>query len=211
MTPLTIPGVQEYLAGLFPSPDPILREMEEEAQRRDFPIVGPLVGALLEVLSRAIDARSILELGSGYGYSAFWFSRGVANPGRIVLTDRKSENLEQARRNLERAGFPHAYEFAVGDALDRLARSEETWDIVFCDVDKAAYPEVIAPAAERLRAGGLLIFDNMLRSGKVLPEAGPGDAATEGVRRANRMLASHPGLRTTLVPLRDGVTVSVRL
>lgn len=207
---MTAAGVEEYLAGLFSERDPVLREMEALAKGRDFPIVGPLVGGLLRVLARTAQARRVLELGSGFGYSAFWLAGGMPDPGEIVLTDASGENLVEAERFLARGRFPHRFEFHEGDALDRLRGAEEKWDLVFCDIDKHAYPDVIDPAVERLRPGGLLIFDNMLWSGKVFDPAGPGEPATEGVREAGRRLAAHPALRTTLVPLRDGVTVSVR-
>jgi predicted O-methyltransferase YrrM len=185
--------------------------MEALARERNFPIVGPLVGRLLENLARTSGARRVLELGSGYGYSAYWFSRGLTAAGKIVLTDGSGENLAKARAFLARGGFPHDFEFHEGEALDRLRREGEVWDVIFCDIDKHAYPEVIEPSVARLRHGGLLIFDNLLWSGRVLPEAGPGDAATEGVRRANQMLASHPELSSIILPLRDGVGVATRI
>jgi predicted O-methyltransferase YrrM len=211
MERLTTPGIEEYLNELFPPPDPILDEMGRLARERDFPIVGPLVGNILEILARAIGARAVLELGSGFGYSAYWFARGITGRGRIVLTDGKKENLLDAKAFLGRGGFPHAFEFYKGDAIERLRRDGETWDIIFCDIDKHGYPEVVEPAVERLRPGGLLIFDNTLWSGRVLPGAGPGDAATEGVRRLNRILSTHPDLRSTILPVRDGVAVAVKV
>ncbi len=211
MEPESVAGTEAYLNGLFPAPDPVLLAMGERGRERDFPIVGPLVGGLLEVLARASRAREILELGSGFGYSAYWFARGIEPPGRIVLTDGRSENLEEARGWLERGGFPHRFEYVVGEALDRLQHPGEVWDIIFCDIDKHAYPKVVEIAVDRLRPGGLLIFDNALWSGRVLPESGPGDAATEGIREASRRIAAHPRLRATLLPLRDGVLVAVRI
>jgi caffeoyl-CoA O-methyltransferase len=216
MERLTSPGIEEYLDGLFPPPDPVLEEMGRIGRERGFPIVGPLVGNILEILARAIGARTVLELGSGFGYSAYWFARGLTAPGltapgRVVLTDGRPENLLEAKSFLERGGFPHAFEFYKGDALDRLRRDGEIWDIIFCDIDKQGYPDVVDPAVERLRPGGLLIFDNTLWSGRVLPEAGAGDAATEAVRALNRRLATHPGLRSTILPVRDGLAVAVKI
>jgi predicted O-methyltransferase YrrM len=209
MERITPAGVEDYLADLFASPDPVLLEMEALARERSFPIVGSQVGRLLEVLARTSRSRAVLELGSGFGYSAYWFSRGLVEPGHVVLTDGKRENLDQARGFLSRGGFAHRFEFHEGEALELLDRPGE-WDIIFCDIDKHAYPKVVAPAVEKLRPGGLLIFDNLLWSGRVLSEAGAGDAATEGVRATNRILASHPKLKSVLVPLRDGVGVAVR-
>ncbi len=210
MNGIVAAGIEEYLAGLFPPPDPVLAEMGDLGRARSFPIVGPLVGGLLEILARTSGSKRVLELGSGFGYSAYWFARGITGTGQIVLTDGSPAQLAEARGFLARGGFPHAFEFYEGNALDRLQNGEETWDIIFCDIDKHQYPDVVAPAVERLRIGGLLIFDNMLWSGRVLPEAGPGDRATEGVREANRRLAAHPGLRASIVPIRDGVAVAVR-
>lgn len=211
MPGLNAVGVEEYLTDLFPPPDPVLKEMGEVGRARDFPIVGPLVGGILEILARSIGAVNVLELGSGFGYSAYWFARGLRGPGKIVLTDRSRANLDDAAAFLKRGGFPHTFEFHDGDAIERLRRPGERWDIVFCDIDKHAYPEVVDPAVERLRPGGLLLFDNTLWSGRVLPEAGPGDRSTEGVRALNRRLASHPHLRSTILPVRDGLAIAVRV
>jgi predicted O-methyltransferase YrrM len=208
---LTLPGVEEYLAGLFAHGDPVLIEMEQLGRSRGFPIVGPLVGGLLEILARSIRAQKVLELGSGFGYSAYWFARGIVRPGRMTLTDAKEENLQEARDFLRRGGFTHQLEYFHGDALDRLDRDGEVWDIVFCDIDKTGYPAVIDRAVERVRPGGLLIFDNMLWSGRVLPESGSTDEETRAIREANRKLSSHPDLRTSIIPLRDGVAVAARV
>lgn len=207
----TAANVEPYLNRLFAPTDPVLIAMGERGLARDFPIVGPLVGGLLEILARASNAREVLELGSGFGYSAYWFARGLTGAGRIVLTDNRQENLDEARQWLDRGRFPHRFEYEVGSALDRLRRPGEVWDIIFCDIDKEAYPAVVDDAFDRLRPGGLLIFDNALWSGRVFPEAGSGDAATEGVREATRRIAAHPGLRSSLVPLRDGVLIAVRV
>jgi len=194
-----------------PAPDPVLAEMESLGRSRDFPIVGPLVGGILEILARTSRSRSVLELGSGFGYSAYWIARGLVVPGHIVLTDRKRANLDEARAFLTRGGFPHTFEFHEGEALERLRRQGESWDLIFCDIDKQAYPDVLDPAVERLRPGGLLMYDNALRSGRVLPEAGVGDRETEAVRKLNQRLASHASLRATILPVRDGLAVAVKL
>jgi caffeoyl-CoA O-methyltransferase len=211
MERLNAPGIEEYLTALFPPPDPVLVEMEELGRVRGFPIVGPLVGGILEILARSSGALNVLELGSGFGYSAYWFARGLHAQGKIVLTDRDRSNLTEAQAFLARGGFPHSFEFFEGDSIDRLRRPGERWDVVFCDIDKHDYPDVVDPAVERLRPSGLLVFDNALRSGRVLPDAGPGNRDVEAVRALNRRLASHPHLRSTILPVRDGVAVAVRV
>jgi caffeoyl-CoA O-methyltransferase len=199
-----------YLAQLAIVDDPVLREMEARAAESGFPIVGPEVGRLLYVLTVASGARRVLELGSGFGYSAWWFARGVGPGGLVVLTDRSSEKLADARAYLGRSGLGDRIRTAEGDALAVLEAEEGTFDIVFNDIDKERYPRVAAAAASRLRQGGLLVSDNMLWHGRVA-EAPEDDAQTQGVLGLTRALYESGAWMTALLPVRDGVTVSVRL
>jgi len=198
--------VERYLEGLQPEPDPIRREMEALAARRGFPIVGPQVGQLLALLARTLGARRVLELGSGYGYSALWFARVLPPGGRVHLTDGSEENLARARGFLRRAGVLARARFHHGDALTVAARLAGPFDLVFNDIDKEGYPGVVEPAVRWLRPGGLLITDNALWYGKVAGRRP--DAATRGVQEYNRRVFSHPALESVILPLRDGVAIS---
>lgn len=203
------PAVERYLERVTPPRGAPLEEMERLAERRGFPIVGPLVGRLLFVLARAIGARRVVELGSGFGYSAIWFAGALGPRGRVVCTEGSNENSRLARDFLERAGVRERVEWRRGDALDILPTLPGPFDIVFNDIDKADYPRVLEPARRALRPGGLLISDNLLWFGKVA-EPDP-DAATRGVLEFTRALYAAPDFFTTLVPLRDGVGISLRL
>jgi len=202
------PRIEEYLQGLLPRRDPVLAEMESLASKRDFPIVGPLVGALLQILASSIQARRILELGSGFGYSAIWFARAAGPSGRVLATETSSENVSLGRGFLDRAGLGNRVEFRGGNALEIAAGLEGPFDIVFNDIDKRDYPRAFEVAEALLRPGGLFISDNMLWKGNVL-EKSPDDA-TRGVRELTRLLQTSPQYLTTLIPLRDGVSVSLR-
>ncbi|MBI4161282.1 MAG: O-methyltransferase [Acidobacteria bacterium] len=205
---LLAPGIEDYLRGLLPPADEVRGEMEDLGRRRGFPIVGPLVGHLVFCLARSIEARSVFELGSGFGYSAYWFARAVGPGGRVYLTDRSRENLDQAREFLTRAGLADRTLFLEGDALEILPGHPGPFDILFNDIDKEDYPEVLPTAAPRLRPGGLLICDNMLWFGRVLtPDPDP---ATRGVRELTRRLIASPDFHTILLPVRDGVSVSLK-
>jgi predicted O-methyltransferase YrrM len=111
---------------------------------------------------------------------------------------------------LERAGLSERVRFLIGDARELLARETGPYDVIFCDIDKHQYPDVPDLAHPRLRPGGLLIVDNMLWSGRVLDPEHQSDPDTRGVQRLTEILSTGPDWSTTLVPLRDGVTVSVR-
>jgi predicted O-methyltransferase YrrM len=202
------PAIDRYLHALASPDDPVLREMELLAAERSFPIVGPQVGALLQLLACASRARRVIELGSGFGYSAYWFARAVGPEGRVTLTDTSADNAAAAERFLRRGGLLDRVRIEVGDALSILERIGGEYDVVFCDIDKERYPEVLEPAAAALRPGGLLICDNMLWFGAVL-EHPAREASTRGVKELTRRLYDSPDFRTVLLPLRDGVSVSI--
>ncbi|MDH3592988.1 MAG: O-methyltransferase, partial [Planctomycetota bacterium] len=151
--------------------DPILAELETRAVERNFPAVGPQVGRLLDLLVRATGARRVAELGSGFGYSAYWFARAVGDGGTVQLTEGDETRLAEAKDALSRGGFVDRCRFHCGDALAWARDATPGWDILFCDVDKDGYPEVPDLAARLVPPGGLLIFDNVLWSGRFLDGA----------------------------------------
>jgi len=207
---LVDPRVDRYLADFADSGDPILKEMEEIAAQRDFPIVGPQVGRLLEVLARAIQARRVVELGSGFGYSAFWFLRGMEPEGFVTMTEGSAENSKQASRFLGLAEFDGRFEAKVGDGLVLAQDIRGPVDIVFCDVDKHGYPKALPIARRLLRPGGLFIVDNLLWDGKVLGGFAE-DRTTQGILELTALLKTAPEFTTTIVPVRDGVSVSTKI
>lgn len=204
------PGVHRYLDSLARAGDPVLEEMERLAAERSFPIVGPQVGRLLFVLARASGARRVLELGSGFGYSAYWLARAVGAEGEVVLTELSPERAREAETFLRRGGLAERCRIHVGDALELARRLDAPYDLVFNDVDKERYPEALERAAALLRPGGLFVSDNMLWFGRVL-DPPPGDAAARGVVELTRRLFATPRFVTTVLPVRDGVSVSVML
>jgi predicted O-methyltransferase YrrM len=209
------PAIESYLRSVHPSPDPVRAAMEALAERRHFPIIGPLVGNFCSLQARAIQARRVFEMGSGVGYSTLWFARAVGPDGLVVHTEGSEENSRQARDFLQRAGVAGWVRFEVGDARDILAQEIRRGealplDILFNDMDKEQYPDVLPLARQALRPGGLLICDNMLWSGRVL-DPDDADEATRGILELTRRLREAGDFQTTWVPLRDGVTVSLRL
>jgi predicted O-methyltransferase YrrM len=201
------PAIDRYLHELANPEDPVLREMEVLAAKESFPIVGPQVGRLLHLLARMIRAKRVIELGSGFGYSAYWFARAVGPDGRVVLTEGSEERAAQAAEFLERGGMADRVRIVVGDALEIIEGAGSGFDIVFNDIDKEDYPRVLDKAAAALRPEGLLISDNMLWFGTVL-EAKPSEASTDGIKELTRLLYASSEFETVLIPLRDGVTVS---
>ena len=204
------PLIDDYLTRLAGSPDPVEAEMRRYADERDgFPIVGQTLGTLLGQLAILIKARRIFEVGSGFGYSAFWFARALEPGATVTLTDFDRENLDRARAWLAKAGVLDRCRIEpAGDGLESLARAEAGLDMVFLDGEKAEYPKALAVALPKLRAGGLLLADNVLWGGAVA--RGESDAATAGLREYTRLIFGSEGLVSTIVPIRDGLAITLK-
>ena len=189
MPEIVNPRIEEYLRQLYDDGDPVRLEMEEMGRQRKFPIVGPLVGRYLQVLTRSIRARRVFELGSGYGYSALRLAEGF----------------------LTRAGVWTRITYHREEATAALRRTGGTWDVVYNDIDKEGYPDTVDLAYAHLRPGGLFISDNVLWSGRVLEGESDGSPATKGIQEFTRRLLAHKGFLTAINPTRDGVSTSLRL
>ncbi len=204
------PDIEAYLLRFIPDRDTILVEMERLAKTRHFPIVGPVVGRLLAQLARLIGAERVLEMGAGFGYSTYWVARVLPPDGRLLAIERSAENARLAREWLGRTGLDDKVEFIVGDALEVIAGLPGPFDLIFVDVDKEQYPISLPLTLPRLRQGGLLITDNILWGGRVMVP-NPPEASTRGIQEYTRLLYENPDLYTTILPIRDGIAVSLKL
>ena len=206
---ITTPAVEGYLYSLLPARDEVLTQIENEALKRDIPIVGPAVGRVLHQLALISGAKNVFELGSAVGYSTIWWARAVGEGGRVTYTDGDRKKADEARGYFERAGVADRITIRVGDALELLSEQKEQYDIIFCDIDKEDYPRAFKLAVPRLRKGGLLVADNVLWSGRVAQE-NPSEASTKAILEFNRLLYSSKELFPTVLPIRDGVAVAVK-
>ncbi|MGH2589912.1 MAG: O-methyltransferase [Actinomycetota bacterium] len=208
------PRIEEYMRSLLGRYDePVLLEMEAEGAERGFPIVGRLVGVTLELLARSVGARRVFELGSGFGYSAYWFARAVGPAGEVHGTDGDPENEPKALAYLSRAGIAESLRWHVGDAVSSLNGTDGEFDVVYCDIDKPGYPDAWRAASERIRVGGLYLCDNVLWSGAVADpdgDHGRDRTTTEAILEHNRLIADDERYVSSIVPTRDGVFVALR-
>ncbi|MGH2831023.1 MAG: O-methyltransferase [Actinomycetota bacterium] len=208
------PKVEDYMRGLLGryDADAVLTQMEAEGRERGFPIVERQVGVTLETLARAIGARRVFELGSGYGYSAYWFARAAQE---VHCTDGDPENEKKAMGYLSRAGLWDKIRYHVGDAVSELGKVDGEFDIVYNDIDKDGYPEAWKAARERVRVGGLYLCDNVLWSGRVakkrVVEEGRMKGWTKAIRAHNTAIAQDESWISTIIPTRDGVMMALRL
>lgn len=207
MAVITNPLIEEYLMSLAGEVDPRMLEMERIGKERNFPIVDRLVGRLLHLLTRIKRPGLIVELGSGFGYSAYWFSLALGE-GRIILTDRDQGNLTYAEGMFREAGLSALAEFRCGDAIE-IAKEYRDIDILFIDIEKYRYTEAVVTLLPNLCHDAIVIADNSLWYGKVVEEEK--DRDTEGILEFNAMMFSRADFLSVIVPIRDGVLVAQRL
>ncbi|MBX0324563.1 O-methyltransferase [Halomicroarcula sp. F13] len=218
-TPL--PDVTEQFARtLAPDRDEVIAEMDAKADREGFPTVGPAVGGWLRMLARMTDARQVFEFGSGFGYSAYWMAPAIPADGEIVLTEVDADELAEARDFLARGGFADRAEFEHGDAIDVVERYDGPFDVVLIDNEKDRYVEAFEAVREKVPVGGVVAADNAIEAGPLEFEdvrallAGEdvdANATSRGIATYLERVRDDPDFETGLLPLGEGVAVSVRV
>jgi len=202
------PEIERYMDSLLPAREAVLQEMEELAARRDIPIVGPAVGRVLAQLVMISKSKRIFELGSAIGYSTIWLARAAGPGAEVHYSDGSPDNARLACGYFERAGVARLIRVHVGDALTSLAQTSGEFDFIFNDVNKEGYPAVLEAVPLRLKRGALFVTDNTLWHERVL---NPRQEADYAVTSFNSKLYDSAQFFTTLLPLRDGVSVSLKL
>jgi predicted O-methyltransferase YrrM len=193
-------AVDRYVTELLVRPDAAVDAALEASAAAGLPPaeVSPPQGKLLELLARAIAARSILELGTLGGYSTIWLARALPPGGRLVTLEVKPRCAEVARANLARAGLAGVVEVRVGPALDTLPQLDGPFDLIFLDADKAESPDYLEWALRLSRPGTLIVADNVVRGGAVV-DAASDDPRVRGIRRFNELVAADPRLEATVI------------
>jgi predicted O-methyltransferase YrrM len=207
MFAITNPKVENYLKKLSVERDPVLLAMERMGHKLDFPIVDRLVGRLLFMVTRLKDPKLVVELGSGFGYSAYWFAKAL-NRGKVILTEYDQKNINLAKMTFMQAGLACKAEFHVGNAVE-IAKNYEDIDILFIDIDKHQYLKAFKTLLPNLSRNALIIADNTLWYGKVTGKRK--DRETLGIQAFNEYLFGSKDFFTTIVPLRDGVLLAYKI
>ena len=210
--------VDRFTRLVGPEPTDRQREMDAHAVEEGFPHVGPEVGGWLTQFARLTDAERVFEFGSGYGYSALWFLRGMADDGEIVLTEFDAEELEMAEEHLSAAGYGDRARFEHGDAMETIERYDGPFDLVLIDHQKHRYADAFHAVREKLSPGAVVVADNAMTAGIIDFETLVAMVAGEDHDEPNEHTAgiydylstvrADPAFETTLLPLGEGLAVS---
>lgn len=206
------PEIEQYVRDLVGIEDDVLVAVRERHEAQGLPAIqiSAEEGQLIAVLLRAIAAQRVLEVGTLGGYSAVWIARAVGADGRLTTIESKRAHARVARQAFRDAEVTDRVELIVGDAREVLPTLEPAFDAVFLDADKESLPAYFAHAMRLLRVGGLLLCDNTFYHGRVLEEHDRA-ADVEGMRAYNELAARDPRLSTAIVPVRDGLMISLKV
>jgi len=207
------PEIEGYLAALNPGNERLAR-VAAEGEALGLPIVNPAVGRFLEALVVATGTRRVLEIGTANGYSALWLARSLPADGQILTLEINPERAAVARHHFEESGLADRVDVIVGDAARMVHKVAGPFDLIFNNGEKRQYGPLLNRLVSLLRPGGVLVTDNLLWNGEVVPglvappRREPDDTAA--IAEYNQRLAADERLVTSFLPVRDGLAVSVR-
>ncbi|RUT44432.1 O-methyltransferase [Paenibacillus anaericanus] len=202
-------NIKDYILSFITLDNNLLGSIsEEEAQRKDIqPGVGPEVGKLLGLLIRLIDAKSVLEFGSCIGYSTIWIAEALKETCGELLSIEYNENiLTEAKKNVERAGLDQVVNFRLGDASEIIKSLSGPYDLIIQDCDKALYPEMLEECIRLTRLNGIIIADDTLFKPMGIP-----DKFSRPVDEYNHKVFSDDRLYSIILPIGDGITISIKI
>jgi predicted O-methyltransferase YrrM len=206
---ITYDHIDDYLYHLAQPRDSLMEKMEESAESHAIPIIGPLVGRFLYNLAKSSQSKKVLEIGTAIGYSGIWLGRAVSQrKGSVTTIEMDPARADEAEKNIKEAKLENVIKVVRGDALKVLPTLKDQYDFIFLDSDKEIYPAAFKECTKLLREGGLFVADNALWGGEVAK--GGTSAETKAMIKFNKEVHGFPGMSTVILPLRDGVLVSLK-
>ncbi len=195
---------EKYLKSLPDIEDPVIRKMEEYAAKNDFPIIGREGGKLLHLITKIKNPSLVVEMGSGFGYSGYFFAKALKK-GKVVLIDYLDRNINLAKDFFKEGKLIEKAQFRVGDAV-QIGQEYKNIDILFLDLEKVRYLEAVKTVEKNLSEGGIIIADNVLYQGKVLFEKE--DRKAKVLDSFNRYMFEN--YFSVIIPIRDGILLGVK-
>jgi predicted O-methyltransferase YrrM len=205
------PLLENYIADHSENEPKVLQELTRETHLKVIQprmITGHFQGRALSLLSKIINPKHILEIGTYTGYSAICLAEGLQKNGTLHTIDVNEELVAMQRRYFDKSGYGEQMIQHTGDALKIIPDLEETFDLVFIDAEKASYDFYFEAALKKTKPGSVILSDNVLWSGKVVEPLNPKDKATKVLLDYNKKLKEDSRVETVLLPIRDGLTLS---
>ncbi len=211
---INYPHIVEYLNNTLRPSEGILRELEIYAKENTVPIIQKEVQSFLSMLMKYKTPTSVVELGTAIGYSSILFASLIPEDGKIISLEREKDYYDIAISNIKKAGMEHKIKLILGDAFDTVKTLNGSYDMIFMDANKSMYRYYFDTLFPYLKKGGILVCDNILYKGMVsCDELAPRKQNTiiSNIREFLDYICNHSELETSIIPIGDGVSVSVKL
>lgn len=204
-------NIDNYVLAHSQSEPKILQELAKETWQKVLNprmLSGALQGRVLSMISKLIQPKNVLEIGTYTGYSAICIAEGFSKNSTIDTIDKNEELQEIQNKYFLKSGCKHNIIQHVGNALEIIPLIDKKFDLVFIDADKSNYSNYFHLIIDKMNSGGVILSDNVLWSGKVVEKLDPKDKDTKALLAYNRLLNSDKRIETILLPIRDGLTIS---
>ena len=205
--------LDEYLINHSEKEPEILSDLNRETNLKVLQprmISGTYQGRLLSMISKIINPKKILEIGTFTGYSTLCLAEGLDKNGQIHTVDINEELYDLQRKYFKKSSFNNNITQHLGNALEIIPKLDHDFDLIFLDADKINYPKYLDVLIVRLKKGGVLLSDNVLWDGKVLNEISQKDKSTKAIVEYNKMLNNRTDMDSVILPIRDGITISIK-
>jgi len=169
---------------------------------------GHYQGRILSMISKLVNPKSILEIGTYTGYSALSLAEGMHENGQLHTIDINEELVDFQRKYFDKSGYGNQIHQHLGSAIDIIPALNIKFDLVFIDADKPNYVNYFNIIIDKMNPGGVILSDNVLWSGKVLKPLQEKDESTRILLAYNKLLNEDSRIETVLLPIRDGLTMS---
>ncbi|WP_299015082.1 O-methyltransferase [uncultured Polaribacter sp.] len=203
--------IEDYVVNHSQEEPQILKDLTRETWQKVLNprmLSGAFQGRVLSILTKIINPKNILEIGTYTGYATLCFAEGLPKNGKIITID-KNEELETLQNSyFEKSGYRNQITQFVGNAIEIIPTLQEKFDLVFIDADKSNYSNYFNLIIDKMNAGGIILSDNVLWSGKIVEKLDPKDKDTKALLAYNKLVNQDTRVETVLLPIRDGLTLS---
>ncbi len=214
MSNINLPFIEEYIRGILPANKGILREIEIYADKNHIPIVHKEVGVLLQIITKSVNVKKVLEIGTAIAYSTLLFSEAMGEDGYITTIERNEKMISLAKENIKKAGKTKNIQLIEGDATIVLKQLKDKYDLIFLDGAKGHYKYFLDESMNLLNSGGIFVSDNILYKGMIATDklvVRRKKTIVNRMREYLRYICNHPQLDTSIIPIGDGLAISYKI
>ncbi len=212
MSEILLPSQEEYLIKLRKESDPLIMEMEVYAKEHNVPILSWQAADFMEQLVQLISPKRVLEIGTAIAYSTIRIARNLKKKSVIHTIEKSEDNVEKAKENIQKSGLEEKINILTGDALSIMPQLKKKYDFIFLDADKEDYKRLFDYSLVLLKKGGTIFIDNLLWHGYAASKRVPPNykISTKHIRDFNHVFTSQENLKTTILPIGDGLGIGIK-